>query len=410
MERLPDREYTCVVVGDSNDTEHRGAVRVKILGLTNSLTDKEQVHVYPALMNGIQQVPQIGYYLRVRFENGDPHCGRYFGMSATPSVIPAAFYAEYPDVAVGNCGEDGFFYEHNRKTHITTITNPGNYSKMIWDNNGYVTYESSIAHTNAGMGAKDGSGKNVLHVLTEGTVDIFTCMPVGHNRENTGIGQGSEYLSVSHISQATIDAFHGQAEVTPASPSTAVPQVEQDLEKIELVDKNGEYVTSGTTFVRMDRTDQVIKRVGKQATHILVCHTEGECFPVMANKIMDPNSNCSAHFLVGKADGEPEVLGDNADKSHLRNYGFYQFIDLSDDGYAYSGSNISGRKANVDAVIIMVVGSATEDLSSYQHEIVSKLIWHIRSKTGISDLPVMTPGDFDFPMPTALINFETGEY
>ena len=151
---LPDRDYTGIVVGGSNDTMHRGAVRVKILGITNDYEDDEQPYVYPAITTGIQQVPQVGYYLRIRFVGGDINCGYYYAMSQTPNINPAVFTENYPDAAVANLGEDGFFYTHNRHTHISKITNPGNNSELTWDASGFVTYESNVAHGNAGMGAK----------------------------------------------------------------------------------------------------------------------------------------------------------------------------------------------------------------------------------------------------------------
>ena len=403
---LPDKDYTCIVVGGSNDISHRGAVRVKVLGVTDSYEDDEQPYVYPALCMGLQQVPEVGYYLRVRFMHGDLNCGYYYGMSQTQELLPAAFTEYYPDVAVGNLGENGFFYTHNRKTHITDIVNPGNNSTFTWDASGFVTYESSTAHAQAGMGAKEGTGANLQHVLTEGTIDIFTCMPVGHNRAESGLGQGSEYLTISHISQATIDAFHGQGAPQETDNTPAQPQTEADVPTIDIINKSGEVVAT----VMMERTDRIVKRNGKEIKRILVCHSEGECFPIMAKKFLESTSN--AHYLVGRVEGEPEVLSDNgSDKSRLRNSGFYQFIDLDDDGGVYSGSTIGGDKANVDAVIIMLIGSATEEITPYQRSILDKLVVHIRAKAKNDDIPVVTPNDFDIPKPTALmLNFSGDEY
>ena len=404
--RLPNKDYTGLVVGGSNDTMHRGAVRVKILGITDDFDEDDQPYVYPAITTGLQQVPQIGYYVRIRFLNGDVQAGYYYGVSQTPNVAPAVFTENYPDVAVANLGEDGFFYTHNRKTHITDIVNPGNNSTLTWDASGFVTYESGTAHAQAGMGAKEGSGENLQHVLTEGTIDIFTCMPVGHNRSSSGIGQGSEYLTISHISQATIDAFHGQGTPVDTNDSPAVQQTEADIPMIDIVNANDEVVMQ----VPMERSEKPVKRNGKVIKKILVCHTEGECFPVMAKKFTETDSN--AHYLVGKTKGDPEILSDdNGNKKNLKNSGFVQFIDLDDDGGLYSGSTIGGDKANVDSVIIVLVGSVTDEFTSYQREIVDKLVTHIRTKAKNKDIPVYTPGDFDLPKPTALMpNFSVEGY
>lgn len=404
--RLPDKDYPCLVVGGSNDITHRGAVRVRVLGITDNYEDDEQPYVYPAITTGIQQVPPIGYYLRVRFMRGDINCGYYYGMSPTPDMLPAEFTENYPDVAVGNLGEDGFFYVHNRQTHITEIVNPGNNSAMAWDASGFITYESGTAHQQAGMGAKAGNGENLQHVLTEGTIDIFTCMPVGHNRANSGIGQGSEYLTISHISQATIDAFHGQAKPVDNSSNASNPQTDEDIPMMDILNASGDVVMT----VPLDRTDQMVKRTGKEIKRILVCHSEGECFPIMATKFHESTS--TAHYLVGKVAGDPEILSDNGgDKSALKNSGFYQFIDIEDDGGVYSGSTIGGEKANVDSVIIMFIGSATEELTSYQMEILDKLVVHVRTKANNRDIPVVSPNDFDIPKPVAMMpTFDGSEY
>ena len=405
--RLPNKDYTGLVVGGSNDTMHRGAVRVKILGITDEFDDDDQPYVYPAITTGLQQVPQIGYYLRIRFLNGDVQAGYYYGVSQTPNVAPAVFTENYPDVAVANLGEDGFFYTHNRKTHITDIVNPGNNSTLTWDASGFVTYESGTAHAQAGMGAKEGSGENLQHVLTEGTIDIFTCMPVGHNRASSGIGQGSEYLTISHVSQATIDAFHGQGTPVDTGDSPAVPQTEADIPMMDIVDANDEVVMQ----VPMERSEKPVKRNGKVIKKILVCHTEGECFPIMAKKFVETDSN--AHYLVGRVKGDPEVLSDdNGNKKNLKNSGFLQFIDIDDDCGLYSGCKINGDKANVDSVVITLVGSATDDFTSYQREIVDKLVAHIRTKAKNKDIPVYTPGDFDLPgkLTAVMPNFSVEGY
>ena len=405
--KLPDVDYLAVVVPGSIDTMHRGAVMARVLGVTDELDDEDQPYFYPALNSSIQQVPPVGYYLRVRFEDGDINRGTYYGMSATPDVMPPEFADSYPDVAVGNLGEDGFFYTHNRQTHTSTIVNPGNNSGLIWDASGFVTYESNVAHTHAGQGAKEGAGANTHHVLTEATIDIFTCMPVGGNRDNTGIGQGSEYLQISHISQATIDAFNGQPpqDSTSKAPALSEP-FDDNLPHTDIINKSGETVMK----VPLERTDKMIQRNGKQIKRILVCHSEGECFPVMANKFMSTDTN--AHFLVGKVAGDPEVLGDTGNKDSLKNSGFYQFIDLDNDAGVYSNASIDGDKVNVDAVVIMLIGDVTSAPTDFQMDVLDKLIVHIRAKADDFDIPVVSPNSFDFPQnPRALMpNFSADDY
>ena len=231
-------------------------------------------------------------------------------------------------------------------------------------------------------------------------------MPVGHNRAESGLGQGSEYFTISHISQATIDAFHGQGAPQETDNTPSQPQTEADVPRIDIINKSGEVVDT----VMMERTDQMVKRNGKEIKRILVCHSEGECFPIMAKKFLESTS--TAHYLVGRVEGEPEVLSDNGlDKGSLRNSGFYQFIDLEDDGGVYSGYTVDGDKVNVDAVIIMLIGSSTEEVTSYQRSVLDKLVVHIRAKAKNDDIPVVTPNDFDIVKPTAMmLNFSGDEY
>lgn len=401
--RLPPGDYIGLVIPGGVDTFHRGGVRAVILGVTEPFEDEDQPYIYPALGFGIQQVPPPGYYVLVRFIDGNINYGRYYGMSATPSLLPSEYAANYPDVAASNLGEDGFFYTHNRQTHVTTIENPGNSSRMVWDASGFITYESAVAYQNAGMGAKENQGSNTQHVLTEGTIDIFTCMPVGHNRNSTGIGQGSEYLIASHISQATVDAFHGTAPATDTTKNPSVEQTEQDIPKMELFDFEGQVVDR----VPIDRTDYCVKRNGaKEIRKIIICHSEGECFPVMAKNFMTTTNN--AHYLIGYKAGEPEMLADTSSglasgvKTALANTGFYQFVDIEEDCGACSGLTVNGEKVNVDSVVIMLIGDAMSQPTQFQLETVDKLVTHIRYKAG-DDVPVYKPDNFDLPVsPTKL--------
>lgn len=393
LNKLTDDYYKCVVVGGSNDIDHRGAVRVKVLGVTDMFDDEDQPYVYPALTGGMQQVPQKGYVLRVKFKQGDINQGYYYGMSQTPHELPPDFVRSYPDVAVANCGEDGFFYVHDRMSHTTTVTNPGNNCVATWDAAGFCTMECTTAYPQSGMGATDGTGANVQHVLTEGTIDIFTCMPVGHNRGPNGsnIGQGSEYLSVSHISQATIDAFHG-APTVPATviPKSYDPESNSDIETRDIDDGTG-------TIEQIDfhPSDRNVKRSNKTFTRIILCHSQGENFPKQAKKSMYTSS--SVHYLIGKVEGIPEVLGDAAEPTQIRNSGSAQFIELSDDGQMFGGSRIGGEKASYGAVIIMVVGGAFDNFTQYQRDMVNKIITHVRRESGNNMLPVVTPDKFDNP-------------
>ena len=383
MRKLDEDYYVCEVVGGSRDALHRGAVRVKICGITDSWDETEQPYVYPALTGGIQQVPQKGYYLRVRFDRGDINCGRYYGMSATPSILPVDYVNEYPDVAMANLGEDNFFYVHNRNTHTTEIRNAGNDTRVVWDAAGMVRMECNTAYAQAGMGAKDGNGTNVHPVLTEATIDIFTCMPVGNNRVETGIGQGSEYLGVSHISQVTVDAFHGTGTVEPPSeptPAEATLSSEADLRTI--------YGVSGEVQVEFHATERYIKRTDKIYTRIILCHTQGKGLGQAATSSMKTNS--CVHYIVGKTEGQMSVTDDGSGTE-----GFLQMVDVSNDAGMFGSFSIGGDKANTGAVIVQVVGDTLDGYTDYQKKIVADIVNHVRKVSGNSGLPVVTPDNFD---------------
>lgn len=387
--QLPPGEYTCVVISGKVDKEKRGAVPVKVIGVTDDWADDVQPYVYPAISSGMQQVPQKGYYLLVRFKDNDINQGYYYGISSTPAILPAEYVSEYPDVAVMNLGEADYTYTHNRNTHVSYINNPGNSSTVEWDADGFVTLECRNASNEGGVFDKY-RGDNVHHVLTEATIDIFTCMPVGQNRSNTGLGQGSEYLSVSHVSQKTIDAFHGNA--TVEVPKQLKPSDDADnngTEVRDIVDASGNKVDS----VEFHSGKFILVNGERKYRHIILCHSQGENFPKQAKKIMDTNS--SVHFLVGKSEGAPEVLTLSEPDSTPKNTGFAQFIDLKNDGGMFSGCKYQGEKASSGAIMVMVVGSVTDGYTDYQRAMVNKLIVHIRHETGNDMLPVITPDNFD---------------
>lgn len=368
---------------------HRGAVRVKVCGITDSWDDIEQPYVYPSLMGGIQQVPQKGYYLRVRFDRGDINSGRYYGMSATPSILPVDYVGEYPDVAVANLGEDDFFYFHNRNTHISEIRNAGNDTNITWDAAGMAVLECHTAYPQSGMGAPDGTGANVQQVLTEGTIDIFTCMPVGHNRDNSGIGQGSEYLGISHISQFTVDAFHGTALID--EPKVSTPDEPKLTSEADLRTLNG---VKGEVNVEFHATEKYIKRTDKVYTRILLCHTQGAGLGKAVTDSVKTNS--CVHFVIGKNEGQLAIDDDGSGTD-----GFIQLIDISNDGGMFGSYKIGGEKANEGAVIIQVVGGATDNYTEYQKATVADVVNHVRKACGNDSLPLVTPDSFDgIPSPS----------
>lgn len=352
--RLPLPFYYGQVVGTMVDTNHTGAVQAVIKGVTDDWKVEEQPWVYPQLGIGLEAVPQEGYWLLIKFLDGDIMQGLYYGVSATPSFLPKEYTENYPFLAVANLGEHNFLYTHNRDTHVTKIDNPGNGSSVTWGPTGAITIESDSYSSE--------EGDKALPVLTEGTVDIFTCMPVGHG--DRGVTQGSEYLSVSHVSAMTIEALRGGG---PTEVNAPIPdEISDGGNYAELYDIDGNVVE--TVPIEPCGPDGFALRNGKKATHVLICCTEGVAFSSKLADFMDADAKSVPHYLVGLGGGEPDVIGTNdANPSELGNNGFAQFIDLSNDatfGKDMKLSKMRNKKANVDAIVVMFYGDG--NLNQYQ--------------------------------------------
>jgi hypothetical protein len=359
--RLPLPFYYGQVVGTMVDTNHTGAVQAVIKGVTDDWKVEEQPWVYPQLGLGLEAVPQEGYWLLIRFLNGDIMQGLYYGVSATPSFLPREYTENYPFLAVANLGEHNFLYTHNRDTHVTKIDNPGNGSNITWGPNGALTVESDSYSSE--------EGAKSLPVLTEGTIDIFTCMPVGHG-EN-GVTQGSEYLSVSHISAMTIEALRGNGQAEETQPK--VDDVGDGLNMVDLYDADGNVVD--TVPMEPCGPDGFAVRSGKVPTHILICCTEDTAYSSKLSDFMSDDAKSVPHYLVGLGGGTPDIIGTNDTKSkELKNNGFVQLVELGNDatfGKDMKISELRDKKANVDAIVVMFYGDGT--LNQYQMDKLSEI-------------------------------------
>ena len=354
--RLPLPFYYGQVVGTMVDTNHTGAVQAIIKGVTDDWKVEEQPWVYPQLGLGLEAVPQEGYWLLIKFLNGDIMQGLYYGVSATPSFLPKEYTDNYPFLAVANLGEHNFLYTHNRDTHVTKIDNPGNGSNITWGPNGAITIESDSYSSE--------EGAKSLPVLTEGTIDIFTCMPVGHGE--SGVTQGSEYLSVSHVSAMTIEMLRGAGPQEEKPPK--VDEGGDGSNVAELYGADGNVVE--TVAIESCGPDGFAVRNGKKATHILICCTEGVPFSSKLADFMSSDAKSVPHYLVGLGGGAPDVIGANdTDPAELTNNGFVQMIDLENDatvGKDMKLSKLRNKKANVDAIVVMFYGDGI--LNQYQKD------------------------------------------
>ena len=347
--RLPLPFYYGQVVGTMIDTNHTGAVQAVIKGVTDDWKVEEQPWVYPQLGLGLEAVPQEGYWLLIRFLNGDIMQGLYYGVSATPSFLPKEYTENYPFLAVANLGEHNFLYTHNRDTHVTKIDNPGNGSNITWGPNGAITIESDSYSSE--------EGAKSLPVLTEGTIDIFTCLPVGHG--NAGVTQGSEYLAVSHISALTIETLRGGG--VQQEPAPKKDEDHDGVNLIDIVDASGNVIEQ--VPLEQCGSDALVVRNGKKPTHILICCTEGTPFSSKLADFTSTDAKLSPHYLVGLGPGDPDVIGTNdATAGELKNNGFAQLIEITNDasvGKDMKITQLRNKKANVDAIVVMFYGDGT---------------------------------------------------
>ena len=384
MTLLKESYYEAIVVTDEIDPNHAGAVRVSILGITDKWENDLQPFVVPAI-NGMQAVPTKGTVLYVSFDYGDINMGRYFFVAQDKSYLPAEYVSDYPNVAVTNLGDDTFILTHNRRTNISVITHPSN-STITWDAFGAVTHDSDNGYINAGQGALHNQGTKSLSVLTEGTVDPFTCTVFGNNVSNGGAHQGSEYLFVTHISKGTVDAINGRVDADDSdSGLDAVNSGENELIIYPIYDANGTDIDK----VEYYPTDSYIDRNDKNISHIILVNSGNNNFVDTASKIVGETSNYGCHYLIGKSSSIPQGDTGRTEESSSDAGGFLQFVELDDDVYFANNAKIlpSTEAANKNAIVIMLVGDGSS-YTEYQYNMVNELIVHIRYVAKNTDIPV----------------------
>ena len=384
MTLLKDPYYEAIVVTDEIDPNHSGAVRVSIIGVTDKWENQYQPFVVPAI-NGMQAVPTKGTLLYVAFDEGDINMGRYFFVAQDKNYLPAEYISEYPNVAVTNLGADTFILTHNRKTNISVISHPSD-SSVTWDAFGAITHDSDKGYTNAGQDALNNQGSKSLAVLTEGTVDPFTCTVFGNNVANGGAHQGSEYFFVTHISKGTVDAINGK--IVAESSDDSVSAVEtggSELVTKDIFDADGNEVGS----IEYYPTESYIDRSDKQISHIIIANSGTNNFVDTASKVSEKTSTYGCHYLIGRSGDTPPTDSERSGDSSANAAGFMQFIELSNDVYFANNAKIlpSTEAANKNAVVIMLVGDGTS-YTPYQYTMLNKLIVHIRYEAKTTDVPV----------------------
>lgn len=386
MGKLTDKYYDAVVISDEIDPNHGGAVRASIIGVTDELKPDEQPFVIPAV-NNIQAVPTKGTVLRVAFDDGDINKGKYFQASPEPRYLPDEYVSDYPNVSISNLGGDFFQMSHNRRTKESQVTHPSN-STVTWTSSGALIHNSDKGYNNAGRGAINTQGTRIHSVLTEATIDVFCCTPVGNNVDNGGAFQGSEYMFVTHMSNAAADAINGRSNSDFDTVDDREPDKEvggSELETRTIFDADGEEIDT----VPLYSIESYIERNDKDYTRIILTKSDTNDFLESAAKIADSNNDMAVHYLIGRVEGTPPTDGERDATEGEKQKGFVQFVELANDVSYLSGAKTrEGATANEGAVVIMLTGTG-DFYTQYQYDMLNKLITHIRFVADDSDLPVV---------------------
>ena len=399
----PQIYYDAVVISDEIDPNRAGAVRARIIGVTDEFEDKDQPFVLPTV-NSIMAVPTKGTYLRVEFEDGDINQGRYLSWSPEKRPLPEEYVAQYPNVAVANLGGDLFQMTHNRASRSTVITHPS-LSTITWDDNGRITHDSDLGYGNAGKGAKEGTGTKIQPVLTGGTIDVFCCTP-------HGLGQGSEYMHITHVSQNTV--------LTP--PPT--PPTTQDTAVLE----TGQTKPFNDGEIEFLESPSRMRSSSRSVDYLLIGITGDDDFTTPTLEYSDSTTNSSVHYLVGKAaTGAPEPSSGleipvelpggsrDADESSVTANGFVQFVDINESAMFAGNEEYEGKPLNQTCVSAMVVGTGelsltdplTPAITPYQYGMLGDILKHVRATFG-DHVQVITTDDIGLSGAPEMDNFDVG--
>lgn len=391
--KLNDKYYDAIVVSDEIDPNHAGAVRAKILGVTDDLEPDFQPFVLP-IVDRMQAVPTKGTYMIVIFEDGDINKGRYFHTSPEKNYLPDEYVSDYPNVAVCNLGGDFFHLVHNRRTKTTEITHPSN-SKVSWVANGAIIHDSDKGYANSGYGAINTQGAKIHSVLTEATIDPFTCTPVGNNIANGGAYQGSEYLFVTHMAKATADSINGTGVddfQTDADKSPAKEVGGAELETKAIYDVDGNAVDK----VPFYPIESFIEVDNKEARYILIVNSGNNDFIETSAKMVDPSNDLSVHYLIGRRGDTPPIDSSRDATEDEKSSGFIQFVDIKQDVH-YASDRVMQNKidspANTGAVIVMLVGTGS-GYTDYQYDMINKIIQHVRYTFSDTSINIAVPDQF----------------
>lgn len=384
--------YDAVVISDEIDPNHAGAVRVRVIGVTDEFNDSDQPFVLPCA-NSFMAVPTKGSWLRVEFSDGDINMGRYTHVSADLNFYPEEYLQNYPNVAYKNLGSDIFKMIHYRDAKETMIRHDSS-SSIRWDSLGVITHDSDLAYPNAGYGAKGGSGQKVQAVLTGGTIDVFCCTPVSSQN-------GSEYFWVSHVSRETVEG---------SKPADNVSEDVSMLEAPKTKPLNG-------TEVEFIETASKTPAAAREVIWVVVTFSGGDDYIKVHEDVMDNAKHISYHYIIGKDAASAQsnslisgVVGSsrNADTDTSPN-GFAQYIDTKDMAYYGGNDDIGGIQVNLSAISVCLIGTGGSELdimngpTDYQYQRIADILKQAKADFG-EQVFVASTEDFTKPKSVGLFD------
>lgn len=371
--KLDRQFYDAVVISDETDRSLSGGVRVLIIGVTDTIEDDLQPFALPAV-NSFMGVPTKGSYLKVYFEDGDIHQPIYLHVSPQKSYLPDDYISNYPNVAIANLGSDFFQMLHNRQDKRTLVEHDSN-SSLTWDAFGTLVHDSQNGYENAGKGAKQGTGEKIQKVLTEGTVDVFTC---------SMHGGGSEYLKVTHISKETVLGTIEQQQKTVEKTTASEEGTGTDPE-------NPETRELGGVDIEYLQAKNIITDPNRKVKLVIIGNTGNNDFLLSINSLLE--STISTHYVVGRTRGE-----------------VIQMIDLDKTGtFGSKGTWNKQTNANKFSISVLLVGVAASDYTEYQYSVLGDIISKSKNLYG-NEIEAVTIADIDPSMKTIFGNiFDIGK-
>lgn len=405
MTKLNDAYYDAIVISDKVDPLSMGAVKVKILGVTEKLEDNDQPWALPSV-NSIQAVPTKGTNLQVVFDEGDVNKPKYISWSPKKSALPQAFVNQYPNIAVSNLGDDQFIMVHDRAKRETGIIHPSN-SSISWNSLGQIIHDSEKGYNNAG--AYRGSGGTKIHsVLTEATIDIFCCTPVGNNIAAGGAYQGSEYLFATHMSQNTYDRIVNGTASAINENTTANPIESPSGDNSETRDLN---TINGDLIETIDYipSPTAIKGVNTQKKRVIVGFIGQNNFASVVNSSSDASANFNAHYIVGTGPKAQMSDGNNTGNGNTQNIslGMAQCLDIEFESYYCSNAKFKNsiEPANKNSVTVVLIGDGS-NTTDYQYKQVASIMQTVKYVNDDSGIELFTTNDLTASPSFTSINFD----